>query len=92
MGSRPARRSAGFHGEILFGQNAAVIKSGGFLIGAEEADIPHLYVTLNLPTASGNGVQLKVGRMPTLMGLEVIETTANPNWSAHTFCLDIRQR
>lgn len=77
----PARRSAGFHAEVLFGQNAAVIKSGGFLGGADEADLPHLYVTLNVPTANGNGVQFKVGRIPTLLGLEVIETIANPNWS-----------
>ena len=76
----PAKRSAGFHAEILFGQNAAVIKSGGFDLGTQ-GDIPHLYVTLNLPTGSGNGVQFKVGRIPTLMGLEVIETTANPNSS-----------
>src|SRR5439155_893556 len=41
----------------------------------------HLYVTLNVPTASGNGLQFKVGRIPTLLGLEVIETIANPNWS-----------
>src|SRR6266540_3381875 len=44
----PAKRSAGFHVEALFGQNATVIKAG---------------------------------RIPTLMGLEVIETVANPNWS-----------
>jgi hypothetical protein len=76
----PAKRSAGFHAELLFGQNAAVIKSGGFDLGTQ-GDIPHLYVTLNLPTKSGNGVQFKVGRIPTLMGLEVIETTVNPNSS-----------
>src|SRR5256885_8049229 len=37
--------------------------------------------TLNVPTASGNGLQFKLGRIPTLLGLEVIETYANPNWS-----------
>jgi hypothetical protein len=62
------------------GQDASLIKSGGFDLGAQ-GDIPHLYVTLNIPTANGNGVQLKAGRIPTLMGLEVIETVANPNWS-----------
>ena len=75
-----AKVSAGFHAELLFGQNATLIKSGGFDLGGQ-GDIPHLYVTLNLPTGSGNGVQFKVGRMPTLLGLEVIETNANPNWS-----------
>src|SRR6266511_2672598 len=78
----PAKRSAGLHAEVLFGQNATVIKSGGGALDlGTQGDIPHLYVTLNLPTANGSGLQFKVGRIPTLMGLEVIETIANPNWS-----------
>src|SRR5213596_3953264 len=76
----PAKFSAGFHTELLVGQDATVIQSGGFNLGSQ-ADLPHLYVTLNVPTASGNGLQFKVGRIPTLMGLEVIETVANPNLS-----------
>src|SRR5207244_5028842 len=78
--SDPATFSAGFHTELLVGQNATVIRSSGLDLGSQ-ADLPHLYVTLNVPTASGNGLQIKVGRIPTLMGLEVIETVANPNWS-----------
>src|SRR3989440_9779768 len=78
----PAKRSAGLHAEVLFGQNATVIKSGGGALDlGTQGDIPHLYVTLNLPTANGNGVQFKAGRIPTLLGLEVIETATNPNWS-----------
>lgn len=76
----PAKFSAGFHTELLVGQDATVIRSSGFDLGSQ-ADLPHLYVTLNVPTASGNGLQIKVGRIPTPMGLEVIETVANPNWS-----------
>ncbi len=78
----PAKFSAGFHTEVLVGQDATVIQSDGgtFNLGPQ-GDIPHLYVTLNVPTASGNGLQFKVGRIPTLMGLEVIEAYANPNWS-----------
>ena len=74
--------SAGFHTEVLIGQDATVIQSDGgtFNLGPQ-GDIPHLYVTLNVPTSSGNGLQFKVGRMVTLMGVEVIETIANPNWS-----------
>src|SRR5690242_18408963 len=75
-----AKFSAGLHGELLLGQDATVIQSNGFNLGAQ-ADLPHLYVTLNVPTASGNGLQIKLGRIPTLLGLEVIETYANPNWS-----------
>ena len=78
----PAKFSAGFHTEVLVGQDATVIQSDGgtFNLGPQ-GDIPHLYVTLNVPTGSGNGLQFKVGRMVTLMGVEVIETVANPNWS-----------
>src|SRR5881409_707089 len=76
----PAKLSAGFHSELLLGQDATLIRSNGFNL-CNEADVPHLYVTLNVPTANGNGVQFKVGRMVTLMGVEVIETIANPNWS-----------
>ena len=77
----PAKFSAGFHTEVLVGQDATVIQSNGFFGPTTPADVPHLYVTLNVPTASGNGLQFKVGRIPTLLGLEVIETYANPNWS-----------
>lgn len=72
--------SAGFHAELILGQNASVIKSGGFSLG-DQGDIPHLYGTLNIPTPNGNGLQLKFGRMVTLMGVEVIEEVVNPNWS-----------
>src|SRR2546428_815973 len=75
-----AKFSAGVHTELLLGQDATLIRSNGFDLGAQ-ADLPHLYVTLNIPTASGNGLQFKVGRIPTLLGLEVIETYANPTWS-----------
>lgn len=75
-----SKLSAGFHSEIIFGQNASVIKSAGFSLG-DQGDIPHLYATINIPTPNGNGLQLKFGRMVTLMGLEVIEDVVNPNWS-----------
>src|SRR5713226_6351034 len=59
----PTKFSAGFHTELLIGQNARLIKSSGLDLG-QQADLPHLYVTLNVPTASGNGLQFKVGRIP----------------------------
>jgi hypothetical protein len=77
----PAKFSAGFHTEVLVGQDASMIGSNGFFAAGTPADVPHLYITLNVPTASGNGLQFKVGRVPTLLGLELIETYANPNWS-----------
>src|SRR5437867_12744815 len=76
----PAKFSAGFHSELLLGKDATLIRSNGFDLGAQ-ADVPHLYVTLNIAPASGDGLRIKAGRMVTLMGVEVIETIANPNWS-----------
>jgi len=71
---------AGVRADLLFGQNAEVIHSGGLTLG-QNGDITQLFVTLNLPTKNGNGFQFKAGKMVTLMGLEVIETPSNPNWS-----------
>src|SRR5213593_2239692 len=48
----PAKFSAGFHTEVLVGQDAAVIQSNGLKLG-DQGDIPHLYVTLDVPTSSG---------------------------------------
>jgi hypothetical protein len=74
------RLDAGVHADVILGQNASVIQSSGLKLG-EQGDLTQLYVTLNVPTRNGNGVQLKVGKIATLLGLEVIEDPANPNWS-----------
>ena len=74
---------AGFHFEPVFGQNAAVVKSGGLDLG-EDADIWQAYVTLNLPVAKNRYFQLKAGKMATLMGLEVFEDVQNPNLDVGT--------
>lgn len=74
------RLDAGVRADLLLGQNAAVVQSSGFSLG-QNGDITQLFVTLNIPTANGNGVQLKAGKLVSLMGLEVIEAVANPNWS-----------
>lgn len=71
---------AGLRIDLLAGQNAPVLQSSGFRLG-DNGDITQLYVTLNVPTANGNGVQIKLGKLVTLMGLELIETVTNPNWS-----------
>jgi len=71
---------AGVHADLMVGQNATLLRSSGFDLGTD-ADVTQLYVTLNLPTKNGNGVQFKIGKMVTLMGVEVIEDVVNPNWS-----------
>jgi hypothetical protein len=71
---------AGVHADVLIGQNAPVLQSSGFSLGPS-GDVTQLYVTLNLPTPNGNGLQFKAGKFVTLMGVELIEDVANPNWS-----------
>jgi hypothetical protein len=72
---------AGFKAEFLFGQNAAVTKSLGLDLG-QNADLIQGYAILNLPLrGEGKYVQFRVGKMATLMGLEVIEDVLNPNLS-----------
>jgi hypothetical protein len=75
-----AKMDAGFHADVIFGQNAPVLQSAGFSLGPN-GDVYQLFGTLNFPTANGNGVQVKVGRMATFLGLELIETPLNPNVS-----------
>src|SRR5437667_333858 len=61
----PAKLSAGFHTELLVGQDATVIQSNGLFAGAGTpvpVDVPHLYVTLHVPTASGHGLSRKLGK------------------------------
>jgi hypothetical protein len=74
------RLDAGFHADIVLGENASVLQSNGLKLG-DQGDMTQLYVTLNVPTPNGNGLQLKVGKIATLLGLEVIEDPSNPNWS-----------
>jgi hypothetical protein len=72
---------AGFKAEFLFGQNAAVTKSLGLDLG-QNADLIQGFAILNLPLrGEGKYVQFRVGKMATLMGLEVIEDVLNPNLS-----------
>lgn len=72
---------AGFRADFLFGQNAAVTKSLGLNLG-DNADLIQGYAVLSLPlSGEGKYVQFRVGKMATLMGLEVIEDVVNPNLS-----------
>ena len=80
---RPAdtdKWDAGVRADLVLGQNAAVIQAAGMSLGPS-ADMPQLFITLNMPTGNGNGLQIRFGKLVTLMGLELIETVANPNWS-----------
>ena len=71
---------AGARVDLLFGQDAAVIKSAGLNLG-DHSDLTQAFVTVNLPAGAGKYVQFKAGKIATLMGLEVIEDVVNPNLS-----------
>jgi hypothetical protein len=71
---------AGFRVDALFGQNAPQIWSNGLHLG-DQGDLPQAFVTLNVPTGGGNYVQLKAGKMWTLLDVEVIDEVLNPNFS-----------
>lgn len=73
------RWEAGFHVEAWFGQNAAVVKSAGLNLGSE-ADIWQAYTAFSIPlSGAGRYLQIKAGKMATLMGVEVGEDVLNPN-------------
>ena len=74
------RVSAGFRGELWFGQNAAVVQSIGLDFGPD-ATIWQAYGVLNLPAGKDHYFQLKAGKMATLLGVEVGEDILNPNLS-----------
>lgn len=74
------RWDAGARVDLLLGQNAAVIKSAGLDLGSN-ADLPQAFATFNIPAGGDRYVQLKAGKIATLMGVEVIEDVVNPNLS-----------
>ena len=69
---------AGYRADFIFGQDAKLTQSFGLGIG-DYVDLEQLYGTVNVPI--GKGLLVDVGKKVTLMGVEVIEQTANPNWS-----------
>lgn len=69
--------SAGFTTRALFGRSATPIRAAGLDLGTQ-GDLTQAFGTLNLPTASG-AVQFSLGKMATMLGLEVIESIGNPN-------------
>lgn len=81
---------AGFRVDMMYGADANVLNNRGipFTIGAGSRDavqddsdfyLEQAYVNLGLPL--GDGVDVKIGKMVTLIGYEVIESPANANFS-----------
>ena len=66
---------AGFRIKLNFGEDAKL--TGGS--GADDVDYQEAYAQYVAPI--GNGLDLRIGRMNTLIGYEVIESPLNPNFS-----------
>ncbi len=66
---------AGFRIKLNFGEDAKL--TGGS--GADDVDYQEAYAQYIAPI--GNGLDIRIGRMNTLIGYEVIESPLNPNFS-----------
>lgn len=71
--------NAGFRADVVVGEDAKVIHAAGLGDSDQPFDLEQAYVNINIPI--GNGLKVALGKMVTLMGVEVIEETVNPNWS-----------
>jgi hypothetical protein len=72
---------AGYAVGLIFGQDAQTINSvgNGPLSLGTYGVVENATVSMNVPV--GNGLGVTFGKMVTLMGVEVIEETVNPNWT-----------
>ena len=68
--------AAGFRIKLNFGEDAEF--TGGSA-GGDDVDFQEAYIQFIAPV--GNGLDLRMGRMNTLIGYEVIESPYNPNFS-----------
>src|SRR6266850_3476474 len=80
----PTNWIVGYRADLIFGQDAAVIHSfdnphGTTFNLGNDGDLEQAFVDVNVPI--GNGLKVIIGKTVTLMGVEVIEEVANPNWS-----------
>jgi len=71
----------GYRADLIVGEDAKFINSftSGLGSGRDPICLEQAYVNINVPI--GNGLKVAIGKMVTLMGVEVVEETANPNWT-----------
>ena len=73
--------SAGYKAELFFGPDAKGIP------GADEFKLKQAYVALRAPL--GNGLDFKIGRFDPIIGYEVADSYANPNFArSYGFALE----
>jgi len=78
----PTNWLAGYRADLIVGQDAPLTHSSGLFGGpgsSQDIDLEQAFVDVNIPI--GNGLKVIAGKTVTLMGVEVIEEVANPNWS-----------
>lgn len=69
----------GFRTDVIVGEDAKVIHAAGLGEPDEPIDLEQAYLSINIPV--GTGLRIALGKMVTLMGVEVIEEPLNPNWT-----------
>ncbi len=72
-------RGVGFKTEFMYGTDAQVAESAGFLGGTDEFSIQEAYADIKVPI--GTGLTVLAGKFATLHGAEVIENYLNWNSS-----------
>jgi hypothetical protein len=68
--------SAGYKFETMFGPDAAVMPGR---LGSSDIAIKQAYVALRAPV--GNGIDFKIGQFDPIIGYEVTDSYANPNFA-----------
>lgn len=71
----PEKGGVGFNTELMFGSDAQVAESAGFLGGADEVSIQEAHAEIKVPV--GSGLTVLAGKFATLHGAEVIENYQN---------------
>lgn len=69
----------GFKGVLMFGDDAEGTHSTGLFTGTDSIDIQQAYIEYLAPI--GSGLDITFGKIPTLIGAEVIESIDNWNYS-----------
>lgn len=84
-GKDSSKFPAGFRVDTIIGEDAGILNGndGGFgSFGAQgDSDLALEQAYINLGAPIGNGIDIKVGKMVTLIGYEVIESPANWQFS-----------
>ena len=70
--------AAGYKAEMWFGPDAAAYGSSSTFVNVSDFNIRQAYVELRAPV--GNGIDFKVGVFDTVIGYEVSNHDANPNY------------